>query len=130
VSDELGRWRTSTIAHTGKPARRPSHNAHDRAGRHVTWVSGLMAGMPLHVENAPTPTVSHSRSASASTPARWWPGSSARTSSATTVGRHREHRQPDGVARGARLHPGHRSDLPAPAGQLPVPAARTGGRQG
>ena len=35
---------------------------------------------------APTPAVSHSRSASASTPARWWPASSARTSSATTYG--------------------------------------------
>ena len=35
---------------------------------------------------APTPAASRSRSASASIPGRWWPGSSAATSSATTCG--------------------------------------------
>ena len=35
------------------------------------------------------------------------------------VGRHREHRQPHGVARRARPHPGDRADLPAAAGRLP-----------
>jgi class 3 adenylate cyclase len=46
------------------------------------------------------------------------------------VGRHRQHRQPDGVERGGRLHPGDRPGLPAAARPLPVRAAGTGPGQG
>ena len=46
------------------------------------------------------------------------------------VGRHRQHRQPDGVPRGVRLHPGDRTHLPAATGWLPVPAPGTDPRQG
>jgi hypothetical protein len=45
------------------------------------------------------PSAGRCWSASASTPARWWPGSSAAASSATTGGRHRQHRQPHRVPR-------------------------------
>ena len=46
------------------------------------------------------------------------------------VGRHGEHRQPDGVARPAGADPGHRGGLRAPALRLRVRGARRGRDQG
>ena len=50
--------------------------------RWLTWPWPCATRSP----GAPTPAASHSRCASVSTPGRWWPGSSAATSSATTCG--------------------------------------------
>ena len=46
------------------------------------------------------------------------------------VGRHGQHRQPDGVARRARTGPGHRGDVPPAARRLRLRAARAHRRQG
>jgi hypothetical protein len=46
------------------------------------------------------------------------------------VGRHRQHRQPHGVLRDRRLHPGDGSHLRAPQGRLPLRATGTDPGQG